>query len=339
MPTTKTRPEGSYANLVTVAKHCTKHAGKHLPELRIRQLRNVLARPREIQRATALGNLHPDFVGLMMKRQRVVSLPPDSIDNHAALVLSMIERQQVLAKQERIQTWEHELRTSQQRTYCWLRGAQEPIAMNLHNGAQPAQTMQQCLQLLKEYWSGIWNRTCPNHDETVAAMRPHLGPAVPSVHWEPISPQMPFDIARSQKGKSAGLDGFSGTEVASLPLVVWRMWRLLFTVLKLVDLHPWRGVISNRSTFRNLVRVYVNLTMLLMLPPFAPLVSFLFSFLSLHLPDGNLQKLSNAIPPHGPERLLVDENMFLLQRHCVIFCSMLRMIAFSQPLIAPWHLT
>jgi len=228
LPPSKTRPKGSPAKLVTVAKHCSKHAEKHLPELRIRQLRRVLARLREIQRVTALGNSHPDFETLMTKCRRIVHLSPDHIDNHVALVLSLIEKQQTLAKQERIQSWKHELRSSQQRSYRWLRGTQEPLAMNLHNGAQPAQTMQQCLQLLKAYWSSIWNRTCPHYDETVAALQPHLGPVVPSAQWEPLSPEMLFDTARSQKGKSAGLDGFSGTEVAYLPLVVWQDVATLF---------------------------------------------------------------------------------------------------------------
>ena len=149
--THKTRPKGSEARVVTVAAHCAKHAEKRLPDIRIRQLRNVLARSREVQRVHLNGCQHPDHETLMRKCRRIVELPDTPVTNQIAFVHSLIANQHVEAKQIRIRTWKHELRTCRRKIYSWLRGSKEPIAVNLHHDGPPAETMQQGLQLLQRY--------------------------------------------------------------------------------------------------------------------------------------------------------------------------------------------
>ena len=62
----KYRPKGSAAKVVTMAGQ-TKHPEKFLPATRIRQLRNVLARLRELRLYELRGEYHPQKEHILSK--------------------------------------------------------------------------------------------------------------------------------------------------------------------------------------------------------------------------------------------------------------------------------
>ena len=63
-------------------------------------------------------------------------------------------------------------------------------------------------------------------------MRPFLGPAVSANTWRPVSPDLLHEVAVAQNGKSAGIDGFTGAEIASLPLALWQDAAVLFNAFE-----------------------------------------------------------------------------------------------------------
>ena len=218
----KKRSKGSTACFVTTAEPHRKHPEKHLPPSKIRQLRNVLARLREIRRSEMLGNCHPQRDWLLEKCRRVINLPDGPTENQISHINRLISQEQTSEKYRRIAEWKHELHSNSKAAYQWLRAGLEPVPTNLHCGETPAHSISECLLLLRDYWRSIWDRGRPNLEETIQQMTPLLGPRQRSTAWDPLTVKDIFAAASQQKGKSPGIDGFSGDEVAHLPFVFWQ---------------------------------------------------------------------------------------------------------------------
>ena len=218
----KKRPKGSKACFVTIAEPHKKHPEKHLPPSRIRQLRNVLARLREIQRSEMLGDCHPQRNWLLEKCRRVVSLPDGTTEHRISHINRLISQDQVSEKYRRIEEWKHELHSNSKAAYQWLRAGIEPLPTNLHSGEAPAHSISECLNLLRDYWRSIWDRGRPNLVDTIQQMTPLLGPCQQSMAWEPLTVKDLVAAALQQNGKSPGIDGFYGDEIAHLPFVLWK---------------------------------------------------------------------------------------------------------------------
>ena len=108
MHESKFRPKSSPPIFVTTAgQH--KHPEKHLPNLQLRQLRNVLARLRDIQQYCLRGLKHPQERLLYRKCRQVMILPDAPLAEQISFVNQSISRFHASQKTARIQAWKHKL--------------------------------------------------------------------------------------------------------------------------------------------------------------------------------------------------------------------------------------
>ena len=106
--------------------------------------------------------------------------------------------------------------------FRWLKQAPTVPSFSLHSEAFPGVTTNDpssALRLLVQHWRKIWDRRCycERSLEALKARRPRAAPVQP---WSPLSLAEVKQALHKQKGKSAGGDGWSGTEVADLPDVI-----------------------------------------------------------------------------------------------------------------------
>ena len=99
------RPNGSDAKVVTMAGQ-TKHPERFLPATRIRQLRNVLARLRELRLYELRGEYHPQKEHISNKGAHVTNLPDTPINKQIQHLEELIRNFHHEQKIARINEWE-----------------------------------------------------------------------------------------------------------------------------------------------------------------------------------------------------------------------------------------
>jgi len=101
------RPKGSDAKVVTLSMAGqTKHPERFLPATRIRQLRNVLARLRELRLYELRGEYHPQKEHILDKCAHVTNLPDTPINKQIQHVEELIRNFHHEQKVARRNEWE-----------------------------------------------------------------------------------------------------------------------------------------------------------------------------------------------------------------------------------------
>ena len=241
-PDAKVRPKSSCLKLVTPTNY-RKHAEKTLPNLQLRQLRNVLCRLREIQSYHNRGLVHPQQDLLYRKCRQVLALPPRPVHLQIAHVLNLIDENLARQKNSRIQTWKHKLLSCDRETFKWLQGHAAIAQHNIHNDGPASQSVQEALTCLRSFWTPIWNRELPCWDRATSFIDEHV-PQIDTVEWEPLEPHEFAAAALKQKGRAGGLDGWKGEELALLPACFWSSATPLFRAFETSGLCPtaWREI-------------------------------------------------------------------------------------------------
>ena len=217
----KYRPKGSAAKVVTMAGQ-TKHPDRFLPATRIRQLRNVLARLRELRLYELRGEYHPQKEHILSKCAHVVSLPDTPTNKQIQHVEELIRKFHHDQKLIRINEWKNRRRHSPASVYSWLKGSSEVISSQIHlNDDEASQSMPEALNKVRCYWRSVWDTRQHSTTDCIQKCLETLGAPTPIAQWEPITAAELHSAALRQKGRAAGLDGFSGTEVSHLPVKFW----------------------------------------------------------------------------------------------------------------------
>ena len=244
MHASKFRPKSTAPRFVVTANQ-NKHPEKHLPSLCLRQLRNVLARLREIQSYSLRGSVHPQSEALYMKCSRVVALPNVSIDEQIRFVQTLITQRHSHEKYTRIKSWKERLLSCDLTTFKWLRGFNKVVKYTLfeHENGPASQSVQDALQFLKNYWVSVWNRPLPDQDTAHEFVNQHIVQADATV-WELLTANDMFLAAKKQRNRAAGMDGWHGDEVSILPLSFWTSVTPLFNEFERCGYIPqdWRDI-------------------------------------------------------------------------------------------------
>ena len=240
----KFRPKGSDAKVVTMAGQ-TKHPERFLPATRIRQLRNVLARLRELRLYELRGEYHPQKEHILDKCANVTNLPDTPINKQIQRVEELIRNFHHEQKIARINEWKSRLRDSPASVYSWLKGSNDIISSQIHfNDDEASQSMPEALDKLSCYWRSVWDTRQHSNTDSIQKCLEALGAPTPAAQWEPITAAELCTAASKQKGTAAGLDGFSGTEVSYLPLKFWTDVVQLFQEFERSGLIPeaWNNI-------------------------------------------------------------------------------------------------
>lgn len=123
-------------------------------------------------------------------------------------------------KDKALQAWRERMRNNQSAQFKRVAKTSSPMTMNLFHSDQPdsvTTNVTQAFQMLKSFWVDVWK----GHDLDEQATNAAWGEATYSLHCSPRTwPQLEIaDFVKNvQKlsSSSAGLDGWSGTELSHL---------------------------------------------------------------------------------------------------------------------------
>ena len=160
---------------------------------------------------------------LVSKIQRCPYLP--ATQGHTAriqAVKSLIADAEKQQQDDKIRCWKNKLKDSATACFRWVRGPPAPISHMVCLGQDPSSDcLDGALAHLRDFWLTVWDRPLPDLNEQLRVCRGVLGDPVEPVVWDSLSPEALSAAAAAQRGSSAGLDGWSGDEVALVPQGVW----------------------------------------------------------------------------------------------------------------------
>ena len=129
----------------------------------------------------------------------------------------------------RMATWKTRLRGNPVECYRWLKGAPTVPTFRLYSAAVPGVQSSEpasALDLLTRHWRKLWDRRC-DWRQALRRLKEHRSQAIPAQDWQPMTLEEIKKALAKQRGKSAGGDHWSGSEVADLPDCVLENLHLL----------------------------------------------------------------------------------------------------------------
>ena len=104
--------------------------------------------------------------------------------------------------------------------FRWVRGPSAPLSHMVCLSQGPSSDcLDGALIHLRDFWRTVWDRPLPNLNRQIHQCCDVLGDPVAPAAWESLSPQaLAAAAATAQRGSS---DGWSGDDVACIPLCIW----------------------------------------------------------------------------------------------------------------------
>ena len=114
--------------------------------------------------------------------------------------------------------------------FRWLDGKQGPPIHNIYDECDDdaTQNIAEVLETLACHWRKVWKRPSPELSDLRETLQRTLGPAREIHKGSAVSGAELEKEAKKQTGIAAGVDGWSGDEVASFPLVIWDRIAMFF---------------------------------------------------------------------------------------------------------------
>ena len=189
----------------------------------IRKFRNAVGRLSEMRRLEQAGKTDTnDYKNLKVKVVRAIGHLPGNTVQKLNAAASKLHECRSKHQENRCSAWRRKMQQSDAACFRWL-GTQ---ASQPHRGLfsadleqhVPTCSNQEDLKMICDYWLQVWERPSPNpavYKEAVEASG-LLQPAIPQ-SWGVLDAKDFSQAACKLKGKAAGVDRWSGSEVASIP--------------------------------------------------------------------------------------------------------------------------
>jgi hypothetical protein len=198
---------------------------QEIGSLNIRKRRHWLARLyeyRRLLRAVSEGlseSRQLELDNLRSKVTRRLGYVPSILQieieiSHLSQEISSLEAS---AKRLRLATWKQAVIDDDKALGCWLRSKCVRNACFV----QGSDSTSGACRLIHDYWSNFWHeaeRDCPSVDARISALVRDL-PGASEMTWSLSSGAQLYERARRSRG-AAGVDSWSGSEIASLPVIV-----------------------------------------------------------------------------------------------------------------------
>ena len=198
---------------------------QEIGSLNIRKRRHWLARLyeyRRLLRAVSEGlseSRQLELDNLRSKVTRRLGYVPSILQieieiSHLSQEISSLEAS---AKRLRLATWKQAVIDDDKALGCWLRSKCVRNACFV----QGSDSTSGACRLIHDYWSKFWHeaeRDCPSVDARISALVRDL-PGASEMTWSLPSGAQLYERARQSRG-AAGVDSWSGSEIASLPVIV-----------------------------------------------------------------------------------------------------------------------
>ena len=198
---------------------------QEIGSLNIRKRRHWLARLyeyRHLLRAVSEGlseSRQLELDNLRSKVTRRLGYVPSILQieieiSHLSQEISSLEAS---AKRLKLATWKQAVIDDDKALGCWLRSKCVRNACFV----QGSDSTSGACRLIHDYWSNFWHeaeRDCPSVDARISALVRDL-PGASEMTWSLPSGAQLYERARRSRG-AAGVDSWSGSEIASLPVIV-----------------------------------------------------------------------------------------------------------------------
>ena len=219
--------------------HCQKNSfrvTKHMPDhgkldhefdsFEIRKLRDFAAKLQEVDRFIRVSQTHStEYQNLMAKITRSPLFDHTKpIYKQLDDTLYNLEQARTRNKKDSIHKWRCRMQSSASKCYKWLKKFtftpfQGLISLKL-NRLVPTACINDSLLLIRDHWRLVWHRELSLYqrsfqriDHEISYLHDlHVEPV-----WSPMSHWHLHETACKMRGKAAGPDAWSGTEVAPLP--------------------------------------------------------------------------------------------------------------------------
>ena len=228
------RPKGSAARFEEIPEMPAK-ADPIDESFETRVIRNALGQLKELA-ALEVSDHQPRVKRDAAEKLREKLLRTRKVDLERPRYLEITRLERVLQSvrkkklDERMQRWKNRMRENPSHVFRWLDGKQGPPIHNIYDECDDdaTQNIAEVLETLACHWRKVWKRPSPELSDLRETLQRTLGPAREIQKWSAVSGAELEKEAKKQTGTAASVDGWSGDEVASFPLVIWDRIAMFF---------------------------------------------------------------------------------------------------------------
>lgn len=190
----------------------------------MRVLRRLWGRLEEWEFRTNHGQCLQRDHPLLLKIRRCPHWTPDSTAANVGLRVKQLEREY---KNHRLRQWRARLRGSQTATFQWLRAKPQRVQHDIYDdtveaATQASTSMPEALDKIFSFGDQVWQRPAlPGEISANDYLNQWQVPPAVGAEWAPVEFRHVLDAVPKQQHKSAGVDGYSGSEVAAWPVAMW----------------------------------------------------------------------------------------------------------------------
>ena len=177
---------------------------------------------------------------LWVKITRCSHWTPGSTASSVGLRVKKLEQDY---KVQRLQQWRARLRGSETATFQWLRSKPQRFQHDMFNdtvesSAQASSSMHEALENFS-FWDQVWQRSAmPEEVPADEYLNQWQVPPAISSTWAPVEFRHVMNAVHKQHHKSAGVDGYSGSEVAAWPVVMWSAVMMVYHTFERLQAMP-----------------------------------------------------------------------------------------------------
>ena len=231
------RPKGSHPTFAKAKELQPAHTT--MATYKIRKLRNLVGRLRELQQQYSRGHTNTTTLEEKIRRTWPATLPACTAWTDKLQAAETALSQQLVAhKQQRLQAWRDTMRSRSKAASRWLRGEILPPIQSITTPHGKHHSPHANIQAIRAYWTSIWQRPPPNIAQASQTWQQHASPS----NWEPTAttelwtPTSLWQQARRLRGTAAGPDGWSGNDIAMWPPAAWEVYSTLLHRKQAVNL-------------------------------------------------------------------------------------------------------
>ena len=208
---------------------------------RERKLAHLVGRLHEMCRLEDLRMQHSGkYRDLNNKVTRSFTLPPGTTMDKLAWADAQLKQHRRDQDAYGISQWKCRLRDSPSACFAWLADSQVVPKPNVFSEQVPHLGTSECVEdalvILREHWRTVWDR----QDDWREAWN-HLEPHIlrrPPVEISVMAANHIHKAAAKMRGRSAGPDGWSGSEIADLPLCIFEDVSKMFQLFETAGITP-----------------------------------------------------------------------------------------------------
>ena len=230
-------------NKVHLFQTTAPHGTRKMPNstFRERKLAHLVGRLCDMLHLENVGLSHSSkYKGLAEKVQNFGNLPSGDTSSKLTWARAQLKQHRCDVDTAHLRAWKERLRLSPKACYSWLTNSQVVTQLNIFSSKVPdlgiSDNLTSALIILQRHWRCVWDRACDWHS-AFEALRPYIH-VKPVISVSCLTAEHIQRSAVKMRGRSAGADGWGGSEIADLPACVFSEVAILFNHFEQTGMTP-----------------------------------------------------------------------------------------------------